>query len=407
MTAGPRHAHEGDDEGIPPDRSPNSRRLPAGQVLVVMLLALGLGALLNAHRMVERVEAKPFDEDLRDQKLWAWERVEDLAGLTLLDVPRERAEAAVDPVLGRDESGYEDLDVEEIAARRTAERPAASGDDPDPGSASVGSGEGSGDDTTTTTEPDLTPEIRTPTAEEPLRFWVGGDSMTETFGTSMQRVASSTGVIDAALDYRVSTGLTRPDFFNWPAHLANDVLPTDPEVVVIMFGANDSQGIELEDGTVCRRFEQCWLDEYRRRVGATMDLMRDPDNDRIVFWVGQPIMGPGSGVHGMDKLNHIYWDEARTRDWVVYFDSWPYFADGSGNFANSLPGRDGTVNPMRQPDNVHLSTQGGDRLSWEILERMGEHLDLSNSTAQPSPSLTPPDEITEREEIPPAEPELL
>jgi hypothetical protein len=240
-----------------------------------------------------------------------------------------------------------------------------------------------------------------------LRVWIGGDSIVQTFGTSMQRVASSTGVMDAALDFRVSTGLTRPDYFNWPAHLADSVLPSDPELVIIMFGANDAQGIELDDGTVYQRFEQGWLDEYRRRVAGTMDLLKDPDNDRQVIWVGQPIMGPTAGVKGMEKLNHIYWDEARSRPWITYFDSWPFFADADGNYADQLPSIDGTMTGLRQSDDVHLSTSGGDRLSWAIMRRLDQLLDLTNSQATEESGTAPPTDIAERREVPPAVAEVI
>lgn len=364
--------HDYDPEDIPPDLSPRSRRMPAGKVLIVMFVGLSLGALFNADRMVARAEEKPFNDPWRNESIWIWSRVQDVSELFRIDAPRARIEEAI----GRDKSDLEQLDIAEVAA--AVEVPEAE---------QVDYSE---------------PEVAAPTAVDPLRFWVGGDSMTETFGTSMQRIAGETGVIDADLDFRLSTGLTRPDFFNWPAHFVEDVLPTDPEVMVVMFGANDSQGIELEDGSVCMRFERCWETEYQSRVAATMDLLHDAeDNDRMVLWVGQPIMGPDSGVYGMENLNSIYAEEADKRDWVYFFDSWPFYADESGVYADYLPSIDGTEQAMRQPDTVHFSTIGGDRLSWEVLDRLGELIDLSESTAIAPRSTKAPAGIEEREEMPP------
>jgi hypothetical protein len=382
------------EDGIPPDRAPDSRGVPAGLVLVAGLVALLFGALLNADAMAKRAETQPFctgDEILctRDLKIdLFWHPLQSVSDALGFNTPRQR----LDAFTGNQGSTTDERDVDDLnAGRRGASDERAAGD---------------GDQATTTTAvPD--PEIRTPTAEEPLRVWIGGDSIVQTFGASMQRVAASTGVMDAALDYRVSTGLTRPDYFNWPAHLVDNVLVNDPELVVIMFGANDSQAIELDDGTVLPRFDQAWLDEYRRRVAGTMDLLADPDNDRQVIWVGQPIMGPGSGVKGMEKLNHIYWDEARTRPWITYFDSWPFFADANGNYADDLPAIDGSVSGMRQADDVHLSTKGGDRLSWAILRRLDQLMDLTNSTAVEDGATAPPTEVAERDDVPPAAPEIV
>jgi hypothetical protein len=376
---------EGEDL-IPPDIDPNARRIPAGQVLLVMIGALVLGALFNADRMVERAHEKSLDDDFRNESIWIWSRFQDVSELIRLDLPRERIETAI----GREEIAEEDRVT---FGQTDGEGEVADPEDPE--------SEGEPEATTTTVPADLTPVVRTPTAAEPLRLWVGGDSMTQTFGSSFQRATASTGIIQSTVDARVSTGLTRPDFFDWPTHLATNVLPTDPEVMVIMFGANDSQGLVREDGTVCKRFEQCWLDDYRLRVAGTMDLLRDEDNDRMVIWVGQPVMGPGT-VFGIDKLNAIYFEEAASRPWIRYFDTFPFFATPEGEYADYLPNLSGTEQGMRQADDVHFSTEGGDRLSWEVLQMLeaDEIVDLSAWAGDPPPSALAPDEVTERESLP-------
>ena len=47
-----------------------------------------------------------------------------------------------------------------------------------------------------------------------------GDSIGLDLGGPLQYDLAQTGVVSAALDGRESTGLTRPDYFNWPAELA-------------------------------------------------------------------------------------------------------------------------------------------------------------------------------------------
>ena len=250
----------------------------------------------------------------------------------------------------------------------------------------------------------MLPEIAPPTPEAPLRFWVGGDSITETFGTSLQRVALSTGVMTPTLDYRVSTGLARPDYFNWPEHLLKDVLPSDPQVMVIMFGANDGQGMTGTDGTVYKAGTPEWLDEYRRRVAATMDILKDPNNDRLVIWVGAPVMRPGSGVHEMDQLDYVFASEAKSRPWIQYFDSWPFFSNADLQYVGDAPFADGVSRGLRQKDGVHLSTIGGNRLSWAVLARIGTLIDLKAGNTTPPADEAPPPGVVERTEIPPEVP---
>ncbi|MDZ7732017.1 MAG: hypothetical protein U5R31_01935 [Acidimicrobiia bacterium] len=138
------------------------------------------------------------------------------------------APRAIDAALGREQRTES---VDELLAEQQEEGATGETEPDDSANGSTA--------TTTTTMP--VPEVRTPTPAEPLRLYVGGDSMASEFSKSMERVAATTGVIQSTLDPRVSTGLTRPDYFNWPAHLVNDILPTEPEVMVMMFGANDAR----------------------------------------------------------------------------------------------------------------------------------------------------------------------
>jgi uncharacterized protein len=385
---------EEDYDHVPPDPDPTCRRMAAGQILLVMVIALCLGALFNADRMAERAREKDTDDSWRDESIWIWDRVQDVSEALRLDVPR----SAIEDLIGREEVAEEDR----VSFGQTDE-------EDDEQTTPTTNTEGEPASTTTTTEPDAVPVLRRPTAAEPLRLWLGGDSMTQTLGGSMQTATGQTGIIDATIHAEISSGLTRPDFFDWPTYLKNEVLPTDPEVVVIMFGANDSQGLVREDGSVCKRFEQCWLDDYRLRVAGTMDLLRDTEeNDRLIVWVGQPIMGPGT-VLGVDKINAIYWQEAQKRDWIVYVDTYPLFATDDLQYAQFLPSLDGSDHEMRTGDAIHLSVAGGDRMAWEIIQLLmvDEWVDLSAWAGEPPPSALAPEDVQPRDELPEPTVELI
>jgi hypothetical protein len=159
--------------------------------------------------------------------------------------------------------------------------------------------------------------------------------------------------------------------------------------------------MEGPDGKVYSRGTPEWLEEYRRRVGATMDLLKDPDNDRLVIWVGAPVMRPGSGVHEMDQLDYVYWSEAKSRPWIQYFDSWPFFSDAQMQYVSEAPFADGVARGLRQKDGVHLSTIGGNRLSWAVLARIGQYVDLAAGNTAAPPDQAAPPTVEERTEIPP------
>jgi uncharacterized protein len=324
-----------------PDLPSGDRPMAAGHVLVAVLVALVLGALLNADSLWATAQQQPYGWR-RTVAVGVMRPVHAVAGLTRLDQPREWLEQA----LGREPSGPSGPPPEVHTDTTLSARAV-----------------------TTTTAPPPPPKVRQPSAAEPLRVWVGGDSMAQVFGESLLRMAEERGDIEAEHDYTISSGLTRPDFFDWPAHLVNDVLPDHPEVVVIIFGANDAQPLNI-DGVVRESSEPEWLAEYRRRVASTMDLLGG--EGRFVVWIGQPIMRSSSFSERIARLNAIYREEAAQRPWIHFLDTWPLFADAGGGYSDYLPGPDGEQQLMRQQDGIHLSREGGDRLAEAVLQVIDE-----------------------------------
>jgi uncharacterized protein len=323
--------------------SPTGSTAPAGRVLIVGLIALVLGALLNADSLVAQAERKPFGWS-RDLSLMVWQPVQSVSHFLSLNRPREW----VDSMTGRADSGPDEgFEFPPAEARR---------DDTDPA-------------TPTTQAPPAEPELRTPTPDDPLRVWVGGDSMAQVFGQSLVAFVGETDLMTSTLDYRISTGLTRPDYFNWPQHLLDEIERLDPDALVIMFGANDGQGLVTADGEVFQEvLSDGWAEEYRLRVAGTMDLLQDPDGGRIVYWVGQPAMRSAGFDQRMRGLNEIYREEAASRPWVRYVDSYELFTNDAGQYEAFLPGPDGRVQDLRQGDGIHLSRAGGDLLAGQVLD---------------------------------------
>ena len=118
--------------------------------------------------------------------------------------------------------------------------------------------------TTTTAAPATTtvPAGRVVTDDAPLRVYVAGDSQATYLG---QAIASESGVrsLEVELDDRISTGLARPDYFDWPAQWTNQMVELDPEVVVLFIGANDHQDMVDAAGQRLIEGSEAWRDEWR------------------------------------------------------------------------------------------------------------------------------------------------
>lgn len=321
-----------------PHRRPRGNRRSAGDVLVIGVVGLLLAALINADAMVARAEQKPFGAG-RDRSLLLWHPVQDVSHVLQLHRIRDLGDA----LAGNEDRGSADA-AGDIGVTTTIP----------PGA-------------TTTLPP--RPEVRTPTAADPLRVWVGGDSIMRDLAESILRLTASDPRFDVTDHAVISSGLTRPDFFDWPAALETDMATTDAEVVVIIFGANDGQGIVTPDGTTFQRVsDPGWSVEYARRVAGVMDQLRD--GDRLVYWVLQPPMRDADFDRRIQIIDDVYREAAATRPWIQLVETEELLGDANGRFLDERAGAGGALLDLRQDDGIHLARDGADLLAGTIVDQI-------------------------------------
>jgi len=300
---------------------------PAGRILVVMVASLVLAALVNADALVERAGHKALGP-ARDRSLLIWHPIQDLAHLTQL----HRVRALGDLLTGNTGSSPTDL---------AGSVPA------DPRLLAV-----------------IRPELRAPSVDDPLRVYIGGDSVVRDVGESFLRLSADDRRLRTALHYEIATGLSRPDTYDWPATLKTDAAALKPELALLMFGGNDAQGIVGPDGTVYSTVDSPgWKVEYARRVAGVMDSMIA--KDRLVLWITQPPMRDGGFDARIQIINSIVRKEAKKRPGVQLVESSAVLGDPKGRYTDRLPGIDGD---LRQSDGIHLSRTGADMLARRLLQ---------------------------------------
>jgi len=312
-----------------PDRF-KARPLAAGHVLVAMLVALLGGALLNAQGILRTAEAQELGTG-RSLALALAEPLASVSSFLRIDTPRE----TIDEALGR-ELPRRDVDLVAPASSTTT---------------TVANGPA----TTTTTLPALRPV----TPDDPLDLWIIGDSFAELFGPALVNRGSDTGVVEAAVDFRFISGLSRPDYFDWPSYIAEQLPKVTPEAAVVIFGGNDAQDVAVGG----QRFDvgtDGWIDLYADRVGEAMDALL-VGVDRV-YWVGLPIMESETFTANVRMMNAVYEAEAIERPRVTYVSSFDLFKDASGEYNAYLDGKH-----MRYGDGAHFTWNGGYRLADEVL----------------------------------------
>ena len=227
--------------------------------------------------------------------------------------------------------------------------------------------------------PDEPENTGPPAPDNKASVYIVGDSDAGTFGPYLKQLVDGTAIAETSLNYKVSSGLARPDFYNWPDALAKALPAVDPDIVVATFGGNDSQGLsafqeELEFviGDPLDN-EAEWSAEYTKRAGDIMDLLLE--DDRTVIWVGIPNDDNPEVTAKLAIQDRAAKAAAATRPDVIFIDTWARFSGRDGNWAEFvIDPRDGEGKDVRADDGFHLNTNGAEILALDIAVVIQEDL---------------------------------
>lgn len=317
--------------------------MPVARIWGVAAIALLVGSLLNAPGIRKTALGQEVGWR-RDVSTFLGDALYDVSHTVGLDLPRR----ALKDIIGRSDDDDVDLTLPSPTLPTT-----------------VGG------------EPKAPPPVESFSPSNQLAIYVAGDSLAETPGQSVVNQGLATGVMGllGPVDSRVSTGLARPEVFNWPAYL--DGLASVPDALVLTLGSNDDQSLTGEGGTGPFGTQE-WQAEYRRRVGGLMDLVTGKGT--TIFWVGIPPMRNAARFDEKYRLiNDIARTEAERRPGkVVYVDTVPVLSAPGGGYADYLGNLDGTIVQVRSGDGIHFTRAGGDRIAAAVLAAMRATFDLES-----------------------------
>jgi len=322
------------------------RTLPAGHVLVVMVVAFALSALFNSQRFVHAAETMPLGWQ-RTALLGVARPVDSLARFLHTDRPRRR----VDQALGRI---AHDSDNGGAFEPPTSVLPTVS---PSPGASASAS-------------PEPVATFRDATAAAPLTLFVTGDSMIEFMGPRLIKRGEETKALTGSSEVKYGTGLVRDDVLAWPDQARRQMAKHRPEAVIVMMGGNDGQGFTLRGGRVVREGTPEWKAEYQRRAAITMAAFGE-NGTRHVYWVGMPIAKSDRLTAIYREINAALAAAAASVPRVTYVDIWDDFAS-DGRYTDFVGGE-----LVRARDGIHLNREGSTRLMHKLFAILDEDWKLT------------------------------
>jgi len=365
----------------PRQSTPGGRRpLGAGQVLVALLVCLGLWTLVDSPALLHNAEdgpagtrrsaaidlLKPVD---RVAAALSLDRVVRLSDELIGRAPPHAVSTAAPPSLGP-------------ATLPVGSSPAGAPSGPASGGPVAAGGPPRPSPAAPSTAPGLAP-LPTPTAAAPLRVLAIGDSIGLSFGQSLATKLDASGLARTTVDGREGTGLARPDSFDWSAEVQADLAQFRPQVVVAMFGGNDDQDVIVNNRFITFGSPR-WQQIYAARV-AQIAAEVHAAGARLL-WAGLPVMRSAGKTARFATVMTVTREALAGRDGVVFVDNFATLAGPGGGYVDAMQNPDGQEVLVREPDGVHPSPAGADRLADAAIAAMARtwHLDLVDGSTPPA-----------------------
>jgi hypothetical protein len=204
------------------------------------------------------------------------------------------------------------------------------------------------------------PARRVPTARQPLKVWMAGDSLMGSISQSFSTLVKTDARLQISTDYRIGTGLARPDVFNWPDRIRDEVMAANPDVVVLSFGTNDDQDM-ASGGRRVGLGSPDWEATYARRVSDILTIAAT--GSRQVIWLGIPAVRRARLNRTKDVINQVVKTAASGFPGVVYVDPGPALDTPTGGYTTYLNDATGKPVAVRESDGIHLTMAGANHVT--------------------------------------------
>lgn len=326
--------------------------MPAGRVLIAMLVALLVWGVLYAPSLKRSSEAQPLGTR-RTVSLWVLRPVAAIADAVALTSVTDGVMRA----FGRDPNAAPGgtIDVPEPEELPTVGPSVSVAPEPE-GPVTKDS------------------KIRRPTPTNELRVVVVGDSLAAGLGVYLEREFRPQ-LVRLSRQGRISTGLSRLDYFDWMTAMRQIENGFEPDLVVVMIGDNDNQSLQSPGGkTVAEIGSFEWPKGYEARVEEFSRIA--VDGGAHVAWVGLPIVQRKERWDVMQRQNDIFERVVIPEPNALYVDTWDRFSTRDGQYT-PFHWQDGKAEVIRAADGLHFTPRGYELVAEAVTEAVVDQFRLT------------------------------
>jgi len=178
----------------------------------------------------------------------------------------------------------------------------------------------------------------------------------------------------------VSSGLTSPAFYDWPAHLQGFLNQFHPKLVTVFIGANDTHSITV-NGVSQPIGTPGWKKAYSDRVQKIEVEANSAGAE--VLWIGLPVMF--SPIYAsMTRVINATVESALSKSAnATYLNTQSVLANSAGKFAFAQK-VNGVTQYIRANDGIHINTAGHLVLATYVVKQLNAIYGLPVTPTQPT-----------------------
>jgi uncharacterized protein len=208
-----------------------------------------------------------------------------------------------------------------------------------------------------------------PKEAKTIQIWALGDSTAQPIGQGLERNLRDLHGLAVHTYFRNSSGLARREFYDWPKVAAELLRSRTPDIAVITFGANDTQGLVIPGRLAPALLHTTdWQQEYEHRAADFVRLFTE--KGVRVYLVLQPYDPSRKYASSMSDINEALRAASSRVPGVALIDTPRLLAGEHGEYTNMAIDSHGQRFVLRAEDGLHLTGMGGGYVARRILRAL-------------------------------------
>ncbi|WP_273757894.1 SGNH family hydrolase [Bartonella sp. AU55XJBT] len=195
--------------------------------------------------------------------------------------------------------------------------------------------------------------------ENAKRILVIGDFAASAVADALKKFFTDNSDIVIINNTMPASGLVRTDYYSWQSNISKLIDQNNPDVIIIMIGANDNKPIKDSYGII-NTDQSEWMRIYKQRIIEIAENLHSSGKSWI--WIGQPSFGNDLLTQKMKIFNALYKQETETAG-GYFLDIWKGFSDEKENFSFSGYDIHGKIAKLRTNNGIHFTLEGKEKLA--------------------------------------------